>query len=232
MIIETDRELKTNLINENMINIKKLITNSKPIFVELLGTPKSGKTTLLHSLDKIFYTNGIKFFSRQEVAEYIPLKQESKQYVLWITLELFKNLLEDFSNRLGQIIIYDRGIVDRLTWLEKRYEDGDISKNDLTKFKELYDIDLVKNDYKPIILGFLTSPELSIERKGCIGRYTNMTNLQSYNSILLSKEKEFTKLAFNYTLTNTDIYQNKIEDFILDNTLHLTNLIIKQLETL
>ena len=59
-----------------------------------------------------------------------------------------------------------------------------------------------------------------------------MTNLQSYNSILLSKEKEFTKLAFNYTLTNTDIYQNKIEDFILDNTLHLTNLIIKQLETL
>lgn len=83
MIIESDKKHKTNLINENMIRIKKLITNSKPIFVELLGTPKSGKTTLLHSLVKIFNTNAIKFFSRQEVAEYIPLKQESKQYVLW-----------------------------------------------------------------------------------------------------------------------------------------------------
>lgn len=233
MLTFTKSELQQKIekISRNMEKIKSEISeNTSPIFVELLGTPKSGKTTLLKSLKNLFANNGIQIFTRRETAEYNPVAKDSKQYDLWMVLELFKNLLDDISNKQGQIVIYDRGILDRLTWLENAVEKGTMTSQDIERIKGLYSLESVKNGYKPISLGFITSPELSIQRKGSIGRFVNPQTLTAYNRTLLEKQGEISALSSSYSLTKTDDYQGRIENFILDLSSDLTDQISKQLE--
>lgn len=230
-ISKADMEQRLKTIDRNMRKIKEGIDDSTPpIFVELLGTPKSGKTTLLKSLKRLFGNNGMPIFTRRETAEYNPVAKEAKQYDLWMVLELFRNLVDDISNRQGQIVVYDRGIIDRLTWLENAVKSGTISKGDLDRIKGLYDLETIRSSYRPITLGFLTSPELSIKRKGSIGRYVNPETLTAYNRVLIEKLGEISSLSSSYTLTKTDGYQDRIEDFILDMSSELTEKIANQLE--
>ena len=230
-ISKTDMQQKTEKIRRNLEKINSRINeNTPPIFVELLGTPKSGKTTLLKSLTRLFNNSGMQISSRRETAEYNPVAKDSKQYDLWMVLELFKNLLDDISNGQGNIIVYDRGIIDRLTWLENAVQNGMMTKGDLEKIKGLYGLESIKNGYRPISLGFITSPELSIKRKGSVGRYVNLESLTAYNSTLLAKQPEIARLSSDYTLIGTDRYQGRIEDFILDLSSDLTEKIARQLE--
>lgn len=230
-ISKTDMQQKTGKIRRNLEKINSGINeNTPPIFVELLGTPKSGKTTLLKSLTRLFNNSGMQISSRRETAEYNPVAKDSKQYDLWMVLELFKNLLDDISNGQGNIIVYDRGIIDRLTWLENAVQNGMMTKGDLEKIKGLYGLESIKNGYRPISLGFITSPELSIKRKGSVGRYVNLESLTAYNSTLLAKQPEIARLSSDYTLIGTDRYQGRIEDFILDLSSDLTEKIARQLE--
>ena len=230
-ISKTDMQQKTEKIRRNLKKINSGINeNTPPIFVELLGTPKSGKTTLLKSLTRLFNNSGMQISSRRETAEYNPVAKDSKQYDLWMVLELFKNLLDDISNGQGNIIVYDRGIIDRLTWLENAVQNGMMTKGDLEKIKGLYSLESIKNGYRPISLGFITSPELSIKRKGSVGRYVNLESLTAYNSTLLAKQPEIARLSSDYTLIGTDRYQGRIEDFILDLSSDLTEKIARQLE--
>lgn len=232
MITYTQNEMQQKIenIKKNMQMIKeKICSSTTPIFIELLGTPKSGKTTLLKSLKNLFGNNEIEVFTRRETAEYNPVEKEAKQYDLWMVLELFKNLSEDLSNKQGQIVIYDRGIIDRLIWLQKAVQDEEISKEDFDKIEGLYDLETIK-EYKPITYGFLTSTELSVRRKGSVGRYVNRETLNSYNTILLKSQDKISKLSSSYHLISTDEYQGRIEEFILDTASDIAERIAEQLE--
>ena len=82
MITITEKELndKLELIKNNISRIKAGINeDTPPIFVELIGTPKSGKTTLLRSLKSLFYNNQMEIFTRRETAEYNPVEKGAKQ---------------------------------------------------------------------------------------------------------------------------------------------------------
>lgn len=230
-ISKTDMKQKMDTISRNMQRIKTGINeDTPPIFVELLGTPKSGKTTLLKNLRGLFNNNELEIFTRRETAEYNPVEKESKQYDLWMVLELFRNLSEDISNKQGRIVVYDRGIIDRLTWLENAVESGEISREDLSRISGLYNLESIRKEYKPITLGFLTSPELSVKRKGSEGRYVNLRTLGTYNKILLRSQDRISGLSSSYSLTSTDNYEGRLEDFILDMSSDLTGKIAKQLE--
>ena len=88
----------------------------------------------------------------------------------------------------------------------------------------------IKNGYRPITLGFITTPELSVQRKGQPGRAVNVENLSAYNRILLSAQNEIEKNSFTNSLTRTDTYQGRLEEFILDISSKLTDEIINSLE--
>ena len=64
-------------IEENLKYIKTNISKmDKPIFIELLGTAKSGKTTLLNNITGIFESYGIPVQKRAETAEYNPIQNK------------------------------------------------------------------------------------------------------------------------------------------------------------
>lgn len=217
---------KMNSIHENTKQIQEnLKSNNTPIFIELMGTPKSGKTTLTRSLKTLFERSEIDIDIRRETAEYNPISKEAESYNLWMMLELFKNLIEDIENGKGKIIIYDRGIIDRIAWLNLAVQDGSITESDLEVIKRLYGLKTIREKYKPIVYGFYTTPELSIKRKGRPGKFVNEQSLNTYNEKFLSEQNKIRKMAARYKLIETDPYEGRIEDFILDCSLNLTDLL-------
>ena len=61
-------------IQNRVTRISKTLKDiNEPIFIELIGTPKSGKTTLKGYLQNLFENNGIDCFCRRETAEYNPV---------------------------------------------------------------------------------------------------------------------------------------------------------------
>lgn len=115
-------------IEENLKYIKTNISKmDKPIFIELLGTAKSGKTTLLNNITGIFESYGIPVQKRAETAEYNPIQNKDiEEYNIWMYSELMKNLSEDMSNKTPRVVIYDRGLLDRIPWIDFSVHEGSI----------------------------------------------------------------------------------------------------------
>ena len=62
--------LQKKKIENNIAYIKANLSKIKqPIFIELVGTPKSGKTTLVKHLESLFNKNDISIDKRRETAE-------------------------------------------------------------------------------------------------------------------------------------------------------------------
>jgi len=195
-------------------NIEKL---EGPIFIELVGTPKSGKTTLLNSLSNFFQREKIPFEAKQETAEYNPIEDKNlEEYNIWMVMELMKHLSQDLSDKTPRVIIYDRGILDRLPWL-----DGSMPKRDSDIIKQLYSTDFVRK-YQPLTYGFFTTPETSVQRKGKEGRLVNLKNVKLFNDYFLQELETIRQGSAKMDVIYTDMYQDRIKSFIMDTTEKIT----------
>ncbi len=207
---------KINEILKNMTNIRKdLKESNKTYFIELVGTPKSGKTTLLSRLTNIFNKSNIPIVPRQETAEYNILPKTSGQYNTWMIMELYKNLCEDMECNHGKIVVYDRGILDRLPWINKSARNNKTTDKDAEIFKKMYNLTLSDN-YKPIVYSFKTSPELSVKRKGSPGVSVNVDSLTQFNECLDESTDFLKKHSSIYNNFETDGYQGELDKFTID----------------
>lgn len=223
---EQKKKLENNIgyIKENLSKI------DGPIFVELIGTPKSGKTTLLTKLTGLFHKNGITYEAKQETAEYNPIENKDlEEYNIWMFMEIMKNISEDTSNPSPRIIVYDRGMLDRIPWLDVAVEDGSIPVEDSMHLKQLFQTKFFQR-YKPIAINLITSPEISIKRKGKEGRLVNRKVLQKLNGYLLAEENYMRALASKYEKIQTDSYEGELLRFILDMSVTITEDIKQRLK--
>ena len=229
-----DFEQQKKRIENNLEYIKQNMSKiDEPIFIELIGTAKSGKTTLLTHLKKLFERKDITIESRQETAEYNPIENKDlEEYNIWMFMELMKNLSEDTSNKTPRVVIYDRGMLDRIPWLDFSVNDGSIPAKDSMLLKQLYKSEFMQK-YRPLTYGFVTSPEISVARKGKEGRLVNRKNVALFNGYM-KKEREFIKsISEKYTEIPTDPYQGDIQKFVMDVTETMTRDIrerIKEIE--
>lgn len=118
----------------------------RPIVIEFAGLPNSGKTTLLHNLQKLCESNNISTIISQEAAELFPksIPKGGTEQNFWITLESLQKILELKYQKNSDFIFLDRGFYDRLFWASL-YKDKDaVYSNYLTSFLEtfnqMYDI--------------------------------------------------------------------------------------------
>ena len=204
-------------IRDQIKRIKKLQEATKsPVFIELLGTPKSGKTTLKKALMKLADYNGLDFMARQETAEVNPIEKGKVQYDPWMVLELMKNVAEDMSSDSSKIVLYDRGLLDRVPWMRYDVINGTMSKGDFDRFMALYNSNLFRS-YRPISRIFITSPELSVQRKGKPGFFVNVDSVGKYNGLLDESLSEIMNHSGDSKIIKTDDYQGYLKGFIVDS---------------
>lgn len=194
-------------------NIGKI---DEPIMVELLGTPKSGKTTLVTNLESALKKGEVPVDKKRETAEYNPIEDKTiEEYNLWMIMELMKNLTVDTASKEPKVIIYDRGLLDRIPWLDTSVHDGSFPAEDARYFKGVFQTKFMEK-YRPITYGFITSPEISILRKGKPGRLVNNETLTVYNAHLKAAEPFLRSNSEKFKMVNTDVYQGRIGDFVVD----------------
>ena len=215
--LDKKQDVRLPKIQENLFYIKENIGKlDRPIIIEFTGTPKSGKTTLVNNLQDMFVRCGIPVNKKRETAEYNPIEDKTiEEYNLWMIMELMKNTSEDLASHTPQIIIYDRGVLDRIPWIRTSVEDGSFPKEDVKAIEGLYSTKFMSK-YKPITYGFYTSPEISILRKGKPGRLVNEKTLGMFNKNFTDSEGFFKRMSQRYTHIDTDEYQGRLSDFILD----------------
>lgn len=126
----------------------------RPIIVEFSGLPNSGKTTLLHNVEKLCKLNDVSAIIMQEPAERFPrtIPKGSFEQYLWITLETIQQSLElSFASGTDYILL-DRGFYNQLFWAtmyeDKSPEYSRYARNLMEEFAQKYQ---VKPDYLYIV---------------------------------------------------------------------------------
>lgn len=225
---------KLERLAQEVLQLKNLHRQRRPIVIEFCGSPKAGKTSSINSLNIFLKRNGFKTAVLTERASVCPiLDKESPVFNSWTCSATINEINEkiDLANASPNpennldIIICDRGIFDALCWfrwLKNRNKMDDTEYNVLTQFALLNrwqkNIDLV--------YVFVTTPEESIRRE-----YANLLtdkrgSIMKENILFQYKEavqqtfSEYEK-AFRatYIIDTTEQEQNSVGYEVTEKTL-------------
>ena len=106
-----------------------LLSGHLPLFVEFAGTPKSGKSTCIDTVNHFFRRLGYKVLAPTEGAsKRTPyyLKDDLVAFNAWSATYALTHILEGrFGSDQYHLVIMDRGLFDALAWFEllKQKED-------------------------------------------------------------------------------------------------------------
>ena len=217
---------------QEVLKLKNLHRQRRPIIIEFCGIPKAGKTSSITALNIFLKRNGFKTTILTERASICPISdKESPVFNVWTCSATINEINEkmDEANTASEgnldIILCDRGIFDALCWfrwLKSRDKMSEEEYDVLTQFAMLNrwqkNIDLVYI--------FLTTPEESIRRE-----YANLlTNkrgsimkediLEQYKKSVEETLHEY-ESAFRATCVQdtTDREQNDVSYEVTEKTL-------------
>lgn len=233
---------------KEVLRLKSEREQRRPLLIEFCGSPKSGKSTTINSLNIFLKRNGFKTILLTERASICPIENKIHPFFNIWTLssavaEIIKNI--DLGKDKIDIIISDRGLFDSLCWFE--WLNTNPSKStpylDNQAYNTLKDFVLmdILSDYLDLIYVFKVSPEISIKRE-----YANLLTekrgsimtesiLDSYN---ISIDETLKKYKNRYRevqeirtdTEETDDNPNKVSYNVTLNILHtLKNLLIEKI---
>lgn len=124
----------------------KDIVEHKPYVIELTGTPRTGKTTIINTLEDFFRKGGFKvivvpeFTTSKIYKEQIfpTIKNESNLFINSEIPKYIKLGIEKSISENPDIIIVDRGLFDRLIWIDRLKEKNKISYEEYETYNREY----------------------------------------------------------------------------------------------
>ena len=162
------------------------MARQKPFIVELTGTPEAGKTTIINLLNIRLSDLGYKVKVYPESAEesksFFPKTSDCKSDAkLWMNILTLKHLIEapyqDYD-----VILFDRGAVDRIFWIYL-----DLLDSDNLNLEGDGTLELFFREYFPDhLIIFKVSIEEAIRRRGGEGHVVTRDFLDVYNRLLNS----------------------------------------------
>lgn len=227
---------KLEALAQEVLKLKNIHRQRRPIVIEFCGSPKSGKTSSINSLNIFLKRNGFKTAVLTERASVCPISdKQSPVFNSWTCTATINEINEkldmanvstDPENNLD-VIVCDRGIFDALCWfrwLKNRNKMNECEYDVLTKFAMLNrwqkNIDLVYI--------FIADPEESIKRE-----YANLLTdkrgsimkediLFQYREAVLQTLSEYKK-AFRASciIDTTTMQQNEVGYSVTIQTLNV-----------
>ena len=141
---------------------------SRPLFIEFAGTPKSGKSTCIDTVNHFFRRLGYKVLAPTEGAsKRTPyyLKGNLVAFNAWSATYALTHILEGrFGSDQYQLVIMDRGLFDALAWFELLRQKCDITSEELSAIHNFLLVDHWRKLVDMIFL-FQTDPCTSLERE-------------------------------------------------------------------
>jgi len=182
-------------IATEIIELKQKRNLRRPLLIEFCGSPKSGKSTTISSLNTFLKRNGFKTEVLIERSSVCPVKNKMHPFFnLWTLTSAISEIIKHVDQGTGNvdIIISDRGIFDSLCWFEWLNQNPSRNSHylDDEHYKRLKNFILMDiwSEYLDIIYVFQIRPNTSIERE-----YANLLTKQPGNIMCESVLYEFSK---------------------------------------
>ena len=225
------KEIISNL--ENLATIVYSLKNEhrqkRPIVIEFSGSPKSGKTSSINSLELFLKRNGFKVKTLQERASVCPVSdKQSPMFNIWTACSTIAGMIGILENKDSAIdvLILDRGIFDALCWfdwLEKKGKMEESQKEIIGNF--LLSYEFVKSI--DIVFAFTVDPKESIKREYANlltkkpGTIMNENVLSEYrNSVLDLCNKKQNSFHNVLCIDTTDLDQDEVGKKVTEDTLN------------
>ena len=193
----------------------------RPLIIEFSGLPNSGKTTLLHNIEKLCESNNVNAIIMQEPAELLPNtipKGEIAQN-LWITLETLQRSLELTFKSDVDFILLDRGFYNQLFW-STMYKDKDETYSEyitsfMEKFAEMYD---VKPDFLYVVD---VDVEESIRRRINSGEPVTFSKKDFLVNYRTEFEKFYKKIESRFYIDSTNLTEQEVAEIVFQKLVTL-----------
>jgi len=211
-----------------VLSLKVEREQRRPLLIEFCGSPKSGKSTTINSLNIFLKRNGFRTIVLTERASVCPISNKTHPFFNIWTLtsalsEIVKNL--DQGKDKVDIIISDRGIFDALCWFEWLNTNPSnlspyLDSQAYTDLKHFILMDMWSR-YLDLIYVFKVKPKTSIireyanlltEKRGSIMKESVLEGFNSATDNVIKKyQKKFRKVTEIETDTDeTDNDPNKV----------------------
>lgn len=230
-----------------VLQLKQEREQRRPLLIEFCGSPKSGKSTTINSLNLFLKRNGFNTVVLTERAGICPIDNKTHPFFnLWTLTSAVSEIVKHLDLGKGKIdiIISDRGIFDALCWFEwlntnPKAEAPYLDDKAYEDLRHFILMDMWK-DYMDLIYVFKVSPDTSIKRE-----YANLLTekrgsimqepvLRGFNiateSIIKQYSKEFREvIEINTDTSETDNDPNAVSYFVTSAVLkNLKDLLIEK----
>ena len=171
MKIDTSRSKKIKELEGIAAEILEFKQESKlrrPLLIEFCGSPKSGKSTTITSLNQFLKRNKFSTTVLTERASICPVSNKKDPFFnVWTLTSAIAEIIEHIDKNDTDIIISDRGIFDALCWFDwlnknDSIENPYLDNNTYDILKQFVKLDLFK-DYLDLVYVFKVDPAISIE---------------------------------------------------------------------
>ncbi len=109
-------------IRRRAVQMRQLLDDPRPFFVEFAGTPKAGKSTCIDIVSHFFRRTGFHVLAPAEGASKrtpFYLKKDWIAFNTWSACYALQHVLEGaHSGEPYNIVMLDRGLFDALAWFE------------------------------------------------------------------------------------------------------------------
>ncbi len=230
-MIQERAEIISNLqdLASVVYELKKTHRQKRPIVIEFSGSPKSGKTSSINSLELFLKRNGFNVQTLQERASVCPVSdKQSPMFNVWTSCATLTGMIGVLENKNSMIdvLIIDRGIFDALCWFDWLVKKG---KMEITQ-KRIVENFLMNNEFVrtiDIVFAFTVDPKESIRREYANlltdkpGTIMNETVLSEYRqSVIELYNNEKTSFHRVFKIDTTDIDQNEVGKKVTEDTLN------------
>ncbi|RLB87683.1 MAG: hypothetical protein DRH50_16450 [Deltaproteobacteria bacterium] len=198
---------------------KKTTRLRRPIVIEFCGTPKSGKTSCLSSLNLFLKRNGFSTRLLTERASVCPIADKfNPLFNIWTSIAAIAELVATFADhgKNLDVIISDRGIFDALCWFEWLLEHDHMKQSDYDALIGYLTTDKLRSMID-LVYVLKAKPRIAMEREYAHlltrrhGSIMNTRVLKEYNeAIEIACQKHKDSFRCVKTIDTSDLSQNDV----------------------
>lgn len=213
---------------KEVLLLKESHRQKRPIVIEFSGSPKSGKTSCINSLELFLKRNGFRVEIIQERASVCPVADKrSPMFNIWTACTSIAGMIGALEKKdnLCDVIILDRGVFDACCWFEWLNSKRMFENEQKSVVEQFLLMDSLVNRID-IVFAFQATAEVSIQREYANlltdkpGSIMNKTVLEKYllavKNTIINKQSYFHKI---FSIDTTDKNQDEVGKEVTEHTL-------------
>lgn len=190
----------------------------RPFILELAGTPKAGKTTVLGILKDFLKAQGFRVWIMRERAADCPIAMKGHFFFnAWTSATMLAQVLAQLDTD-NDVLLLDRGFFDALVWLELQDKRGQLSAIEKSTFEAFILLERWSRLTDLTVL-LRTDPDTAMRRENqgrLIPREGSIMNddfLRVYNGVL-DEVKERHAQVFRVSTVDSDLGERPLQSGI------------------